>query len=358
MAAVGLMLAACAAPAKKPLVDPFPLRFPLTEVGSLEIDGHVVGQPRAQGDVVYYLTREGDLFAVGIPSRALLWRFKADHPLSSSPEIHGDLVLFHDDAGVLYGAIRPGEALLKKTFVPAVTTAAHIFEGGVVLGTADGMMHTSEPNGDHASVLGLPGPEAGITSGPVPVWDKDGWLHLTLFGRSDARLQAIGKKGRMSWEFRAKGAVPADPVQYGNRLYFGDEARMFYCLNAVTGKVKWRRRLQGSPLHPALVKGNTVAVAASNSVIYLLSRRGGSILSWEGVPSRVVYEPAAAGPIVLVSSASSTVTALDLHTGRRAGQYEASGPLVAGAIWSSPFVVLFVEDDETGRQRIVFLRSR
>ena len=349
--------AAAAGPSRKPLVDPFPLRFPLTEAGSLEIDGHVAGQPRAQGDVLFYLTREGDLIAVGIPSRALLWRFKADHALLSSPEIHGDLVLFHDDAGVLYGAVRPGEALLKRTFAPAVTTAAHIFEGAVVFGTADGMMHSAAPDGDQASALRLPGPEAGITAGPVPVWDDDGWLRLTLFGRSDGRLQAL-RQGRLSWEFTARGAVLADPVQYGDRLYFGDSERMFYGLDARTGKVRWRRRLQGAPLHPAVVRGGTVAVAASNSVVYRLSRRGGSILSWTAVPSRVVHELAAAGPLVLISSASPTVTALDLRTGKRAGRYEAPGPLVAGAVWSPPYVVNFVEDEDSGRQRIVFLRSR
>jgi hypothetical protein len=101
-----------------------------------------------------------------------------------------------------------------------------------------------------------------------------------------------------------------------------------------------------------------VAVAASNSVVYLLSRKGGSILSWEAIPSRVVYELAAAGPLALVSSASPTVTALDLRTGKPAGQYESSGSLVAGAVWSSPYVVLFVDDEASGRQKIVFLRSR
>jgi outer membrane protein assembly factor BamB len=358
LAVAALILAACAAQAHRPLIDPFPLRFPLVEAGTLEIDGHVVGQPRVGDNIVYYLTREGFLTAVAIPSRSVLWRFKADHSLASSPEIHGDFVFFRDDGGVLYGIVPPGEAVLQKKFDPAVTTPAHILEGGVVFGTADGHYMTSEPNGDSATARKLPGPEAGITAGPVPVWDKDGWLHLTLFGRSDARLQAMGKKGRLSWEFRAEGAVTADPVQLGNRVYFGDSERMFYCLDAATGKVKWRRRLQGSALHPALIRGDTVAVAASNSVVYLLSRKGGSILSWEAVPSRVVFEPAGAGPLALVSSASPTVVALDLRTGKRAGQYAASGPLVAGAVWSPPHVVLFVEDEASGRQRIVFLRSR
>ncbi len=270
LAAFGLMLAACAARSVKPRIDPFPLRFPLVEAGTLEIAGHVVGQPRVRDDIVYYATREGTLTAVVVPSRAVLWQSKTEHRLPSSTDVAGDVVLLRD---------------------------------------AD-------------------------------------------------LLRAVDAKGEPQWEFRAGGAIPADPAVAGSRIYFGDSERMFYCLDAATGKVKWRRRLQGAPLHRAVIRGGTIAVAASNSVIYLISRRGGSILYWEAIPSRVVYEPAGAGPLVLVSSASSTVTALDLRTRKRAGQFEAPGPLVAGAVWSPPYVVLFAEDEDTGRQRMVFLRSR
>jgi hypothetical protein len=269
LAALGLTLAACAAQSVKPLIDPFPLRFPLIEAGTLEIEGHIVGQPRVRDNIVYYLTREGYLTAVVIPSRAVLGRSKSElmPPSSSAP--------------------------------------------------------------------------AGIS-----------------FLRDAGLLRAVDAEGQPVWEFQAEGAIQADPAVAGGRVFFGDSGRNFYCLDEATGKVKWRRRLQGAPLHQALIRGNTVAVAASNSVVYLLSRKGGSILSWEAIPSRVVYDLAAAGSLALISSASPTVVALDLGTGKRAGQYSAPGPLAAGAVWSPPYIVLFVEDEASGRQKIVFLRSR
>lgn len=267
----GLLFSSCAASVRRPLVDPFPLRFPLTEVGRLEIDGQIIGRPWARDGILYYRTKGGSSTSVVVSSQALLGR---SSPGPSAPE-------------------------------PSVTT--------------------DEP---------------------------------MSFRLDDGLLQAVDGQGRRLWEFRTGGAVLADPVRSGRRIYFGDSDRMFYCLDAATGKAKWRRRLQGAPLHPAVVRGGTVAVAASNSVVYRLSRRGGSILSWEPVPSRIVYELAAAGPLVLVSSASPTITALDLRTGKRAGQYEAPGPLAAGAVWSPPYVIVFVGDEESGRQKIVFLRSR
>jgi len=277
----GLTLAGCAVPSRRPLVDPFPLRFPLVEVGSLAIEGHVVGQPQAYDGVVSVATDDGFLTEVVVPAGSVLWR-------------------------------RPGPAE----------------EGGSALRSA---------------------PAAGS------VQARPETLLLRVEGN---RLRAFDAGGGMAWEFAAAGAIAAKPAVSSGRVYFGTEGRWFYSLKVATGKAKWRRRLQGAPLHPAVVGDGTVAVPASNSVVYFLSARGGSILAWESVPSRVVYPLAAAGSLVLVSSASPDVTALEIRTGKRAGQYRADGPLAAGAVWSPPYVDLFVEDPETGRQRIVFLRSR
>ncbi len=271
------MLVSCAAHPKTRLIDPFPLRFPLVEAGTLEIDGHIAGQPRARDGIVYYATKEGDLTAVVARSRSILWRRPVD---GADPDSVGQAGSPVDAAG------------------PALK-----IEG--------------------------------------------------------TRLRAIDGADRILWEFAAEGTISVEPVTHDGRVYFGDSDRMFYCLDAATGKVKWRRRLQGAPLHAAVIKGRTVAVAASNSVIYFLSRKGGSILSWQAIPSRVVYEPAVAGPTLLVSSAAEALLAFDLKTARRIGQVVTSGTPTAGALWVPPFVILFEESPEPGgRERIVFLRSR
>ncbi len=269
--AIGLLLSACAVPARRPRVDPFPLRFPLVEAGTLGIEGRVAGQPWAKDGIVYWVTSDGYRTAVVVPSRSVLWR---------------------------------------------------------------------RPDGSEAVPASPEGPE-----GPA-------------FRVEGTRLEAFDGEGGELWEFEAGEAIPAAATLSGGRVYFGASDRTFFCLDSGTGRVKWRRRLQGAPLHPALVVGRTVVVAASNSVVYFLSARAGSILSWETVPSRVVYPLSAAGPIVLVSSSSPEVMALDVKTRKRVGQVLAQGMLAAGAVWSPPYVVLFVEDAESGSQRIVFLRSR
>jgi outer membrane protein assembly factor BamB len=357
--AVGLTLTACAAPAARTLVDPFPLRFPLAEAGTLEIDGHIVGQPQVRGNNLYYATREGCLTVVVIPSRSVLWRFKADQGLVAAPCPSGDVTLIRDAGNVLYGLIRPGRVLFKRTLDKAVTDAVGIIDGGIFAGTVDGRSLTFGLEGDPVHEQPITGSDAVITVGPVPVY-RGAWLDVLLYGRADGWLTAVRPRSGPAWQFRAHGGIRTNPIQAPprNDVLFGDEDRTFYCLDAATGRIRWRRRLQGAPVQPAVIYHGTLAVAASNSVVYRLSGKGGSILSWESVPSRIIHPLVLAGRTLLISSASPELVAHDMRTGERTGRYQAPGPQVAGAVWSTPYVVLFVEDEDSGRQKIVFLRSR
>jgi outer membrane protein assembly factor BamB len=351
-AMLGLAFASCAGSANKPLVDPSAVRFPLVEAGTLEIDGTVVGQPRARDGVVYFATREGFLTAVVVPARQISWRFRADHTVSASPELGENHILLRDDANVLYVLDTRGLLVFKKQIDEAVTSAVRENKGRIFFGTAAGkaLVLDLSAGGEVLWEFTATVPAAAITAGPV--FSDD----LVIFGAADGRLLALDHTGKPVWEFAAAGAIAADPTVADGRLYFGTENRFFYCLNAATGKKRWSRRLQGAPLHPALIHGRRLAVPASNSVVYFLSRRGGSILSWEAVPSRVVHVLTASGPLILVSSAAPNLIAYDFATGKRLGEQLASGPLAAGVLWVPPFIVLVVGDEESGRQRLIFLR--
>jgi len=353
-AMLGLAFASCAGPAKRLLVDPSAVRFPLVEAGTLEIDGTVVGQPRARDGIVYFATREGFLTAVVVPARQILWRFKADQSISVSPELGENHILLRDDANVLYVIDFRGSLVLKKQIDEAVASAVRENKGRIFFGTASGKVIALDlsAGGDQLWEFPAPAPAVAVSAGPVFSGE------LVIFGAANGSLLALGHTGNLVWEFAAKGVISVDPTVADGRLYFGTENRFFYCLNAATGKKSWARRIQGAPLHPALVLGRRLVVSASNSVVYFLSGRGGSILSWESVPSRIVHEIAVAGPLILVSSAGPLFVAYDFATGKRVGQHLASGPLAACALWVSPFIVLVVGDEESGRQRLIFLRPQ
>jgi outer membrane protein assembly factor BamB len=348
---LGVAVISCTVPRKGPLVDPTRVSFPLVEAGTLEIEGTVAGQPRSRDGVVYLATGQGLLTAVVVPARQFFWKFKAEHAVSVSPELGENHILLRDDANVLYLIDFRGALVWKKQIGETVTSAFREENRRGYFGTASGKVIALDLSANGAQAWEYRA-AAAITAGPIFAGS------LVIFGGSDGRLLALDRAGKLVWEFTAKGAIAADPAEAEGRLYFGTEERYYFCLSAVTGKKKWSRRLQGAPLHPALIRGRRLVLAASNSVIYFVSRRGGSILSWEAVPSRVVHDLAAAGPIILVSSGGPNLVALDFSTGKRLGEHLASGPLASGATWVPPFVVLVMGDEGSGRQRLVFLRPR
>jgi outer membrane protein assembly factor BamB len=351
IAAIGLLLGGCSAPVRRPLVDPVRLAFPLSEEGTLEIEGTVIGQPRARDGIVYFTTREGFLTAAVPSAQSILWRFEADKPLACGPELGEGHIIVRDVANTVYVLDTKGSLVFKISLDETVSTTVREVGARIYLGTESGRLLAIDASQAGAQLWDY---QVGsrVTAGPVSAGN------LIVCGAENGRLLALDQAGRLVWEFGAEGAVAADPAVGGGHMYFGTASRFFYCLNAATGQKRWSRRLQGAPLHQALISGRRLALASSNSALYFLSGRGGSILSWEAVPSRILYEPAAAGPLLLVSSANESFSAFDLKTGKRVGQHLAPGPLVAGALWISPFVVLIDEDQGTGRQRLAFLRSR
>ena len=348
---LALALAGSAGPISRQLVDPSAVKFPLIEAGILEIEGTVVGQPRARDGIVYFATADGTLTSVVVPARQVFWRFKAEHAVSASPELGENHLFLRDDGNVLYALDSRGSLVFEKPLGEAVTSAVREYGGRVYFGTAGGNIRALGLSGNGALAWECRA-AAAITAGPVFAGD------LVLFGAAGGRLMAFDQTGKLVWEFAAKGAIAADPAVADGRLYFGTQDRYFYCLNAVTGKKIWSRRLQGAPLQPAVIRGRRIALAASNSVVYFLSSKAGSILSWEAIPSRIIHKIAVAGPFILVSSATPNLLAIDFATGQRAGEHFASGPLAAGALWASPIIVLVTEGEESGRQRLVFLRPQ
>jgi len=351
VAVIGLTLAACAAKGGKTLIDPFPLRFPLVEAAGLDIEGAVVGQPVAGEGVVYYATDDGHLTAAVVPGCDILWRFDAGRPFSSGPELGQDHIAICDAGGTLYLLDRRGSLVFKSDLGPDLTTAVRESRGMLFFGARDGRIAMLDPAAG-GRVVWESRLDAPVCAGPGFAGD------LVLFGTGDGRLLAVDRSGMTVWVFSADGPVSAEVAVDANRLFFGTENRRFYCLNVKKGKTVWSRRLQGAPVHPAVVRDGTLAFPASNSVVYVLSRRGGSILSWETVPSRILFPLSFTAPSVLVSSVDANIVAFDISAGRRMGQHLAPGPLVAGALWVPPFTVAFIEGLETGRHRMVVLRSR
>ena len=159
----------------------------------------------------------------------VLWRFKGDVPVRSSPAVVG---------------------------------------GRVYLGT-----------GDHR-VVALDA-ETGErvwereVSGPVdwPVAVAGG---LVFVGLRDGRVLALdGDTGNLRWEFRTSGPIHGSPAVDQGELYIGSDDFGIYALDAMTGEERWMYRTGGRVTSSPAANEEVVAVTSEDKYLYVLDRSTG-----------------------------------------------------------------------------------
>jgi outer membrane protein assembly factor BamB len=334
----------------RPNMAPRPeaLNFPLREAGALGFEGTLAGEVTDRYGTAWFATDEGDVYAIEIRAMRILWKFRAEAPVATSPEPGDDLVWVRDAANTIYGLDREGRPAFRTDSAGPVTTSVREHGGRIYFGCADGRIAALDiqEKGKHVWEF-----EAGsaVVSGPA---FSDG---LAIFATDDGRLLALDDGGRRKWTLSTKGAVRVTAVVSDGWLYFGTSERYFCKVRAATGKQEWAFRLAGTPLRTPVVTGRRLLFPASDSVMYCLSAGNGEILWWQSFPARVVHALVVSDGVVLVSGLSREVVGYDVGGGFRVGGYTAAGEIATGPAWASPDLLVIETDPGTGRQRMAFL---
>jgi outer membrane protein assembly factor BamB len=128
----------------------------------------------------------------------------------------------------------------------------------------------------------------------------------------------------------------------GTRIFAGNQSGAFFCLDARTGQVVWRKLGAGAFDGQPLVVSGMVLAGTTGGLLYAFRESDGEILWSHQTTASLDGRPVAANGLVLVTSNNNTLVALDLQTGawrwsyRRevpSGRFQVKGcptPLVVG----------------------------
>ena len=322
--------------------------FPLVETGTVAVDGSFAGPARIRGDVLYLSTQEGLVYAVGMTSRRILWRFASKDPQPEAPEIGKDYVYVRDAPGLLIALDTHGRAALTLKLPARPATSVREYRGRLYFGSGDGRLICLDPGAGGGPVWDFK------ASGPVVAGPEFSGERIFV---ADARgkFYAVDLVGKRLWTFDPGSPVTAAPASAGGRVYFGTAAGDFYALDEATGKKKWIFRLGAAPSHPACVSGDRLVLAAANSVVYCFSARGGEILWWRNVPARIVHAPVVANGTVLLTGLGPGLMGVDLATGKPSGLFGLDEEPVAEPVWIPPRLAVLESPAPDGRSRIALL---
>ncbi|HEX7560229.1 MAG TPA: PQQ-binding-like beta-propeller repeat protein [Usitatibacter sp.] len=285
----------------------------------------VVSSPVMQGNVVFFGSDDGNVYAVDAASGRQLWKRATGGPVSASPAVEGDTLYVGSFDGRFY-ALNARTGAIRWKFA---TGGERRFE-------AKGL-HGWQP----ASQTYLD-PFDIFLSSPVVA------AGAVYFGSGDGNLYALdAASGELKWKFHTADVVHASPAYADGVLYFGSWDSWFYAVDARTGAEKWRfhggedaliHNQVGFQSSAAVVNG-VVYVGCRDSNLYALdAATGKEKWRFNNAGSWVITSPAVTqGNVVFATSDSSLFHVLDAETGKPLAKvqgkaYMFASPAVAGGV--------------------------
>lgn len=370
-AAAVLALGACSkdkdAEPPAELVD-FDAKVAIERVWSANVGGsddplRLALAPALDGERLYAAGEGGDVYAFDASSGRTLWRTDTKLALSAGPGAGEGLVAVGTSDGLLIaldaatGAKRwearlTGEVLAK----PAISATA------VVVRTVDGHVRALSPaDGRELWADDEVVPRLSLRGTAPPVIAGD----TVVCGFDNGRVAAYGlATGDVLWETAVtppRGRTELErlvdidgAVRVSGRDVFvaGFQGRIAM-LALDSGQIWWARDLSS---HRGLaVEGETVYVAAADSVVQALRRRDGTpVWSNDQLVRRGVTAPAVDGDAIVVADFEGYAHWLDKTTGELLGRVAVGGARVTNAPVAGNGLV-YVQNDEG---RLVALRAR
>jgi outer membrane protein assembly factor BamB len=281
-------------PATRRNLDP-----PLREAWSIDTHALIEFPPALADGVAYVVNKYGNVKAVRLRDRQVLWERDTD-PRDAGKPTDVTAPVYHD--GLVFFAYVDGELLATHadTGKPAWRRDLH----------------------------------SHLESSPMAVGGK---LYI---GDDNTDVVALrDRDGRVLWRFNSPGAIKASPSFHDGRVYVADYEGAMFCLEAASGKPVWRTNTTKVPpfgqggfySSPALAFGRVYA-ARDDGTVFAFDRESGRV-DWFFPTHAFVYgSPAVAKvpgtpPTVYIGSYDDHLWALDARSGRPRWRFPVGGPV-------------------------------
>jgi outer membrane protein assembly factor BamB len=280
-----------------------------TATGNLRFDlladDWVRARPLIDGQRVYFATMAGTLvgLAIGGPKPTIRFRKKvSDHPILADLTLHQNRILLNDSDLYAHCFDTDGTERWRKSLIGSFVKAGNRIMTDQIAG---GAYYQSKPT----AVQGL-----------------------VYFGSPNRFVYAVNAQtGRERWKFEMGASVSGSPVYDGGRLFVGQQGGedAFYCLNANTGQPHWTQGI-GWVWGSANVSGGRVFIPGIDGYANALDAKTGALLWRYRLDRSVCSEPAVDSTQVFFGSWDHYLYAFDKKTGALNWKFQLSGGTDSG----------------------------
>ena len=156
---------------------------------------------------------------------------------------------------------------------------------------------------------------------------------MVIAGSPDRFIHALDHEtGKEIWRFENRGQIPAAPIYYDGKIYFGQQGGTpdYYCISAATGKLIWKRELGWGWASANAIDGK-VYVPTVSGWVYCLDANTGET-TWEYNTENGCYPaPAIEGDVVVFGSWKLLYFGFNKDTGEKLWEADIQGNPDSGA---------------------------
>jgi len=302
-------------------------------IWKFKAEDSIYSSPAIFEGVAYFGSHDGNLYAVDITTSEALWVFNTDDRVISSPAISNGAAYFGSDDGNLYAVdITTGEVLWVFNTGDWVSSSPAISDGMVFFGSYDGFLYAVDAQtGEEVwrfEVAGLDDPDSGlhkaVSSSPAI---SNG---VVLFGSNQAGgaskelfFYAVDvKTGQKLWEYPICNSMTS-PVVYEGSVYFGGFFN-FFGLDIESGSIVMTLFFDTNIISPAAVFDGVVYFGCDFGLLHAVDLRTVTE-KWNfysGSVTPISTAPSVADGVVYFGSNNGLLSALDIQTGQALWEFE------------------------------------
>jgi len=287
-------------------------------------DEPVTTTPVVAGDMVVFGCRDGRLYAVDEATGEERWRHTSGEGIGASPLRLDAMIIAADYAGdVVALDMESGASVWKAALGTRVTSTPAALEGEIVVGGYDGSARAlSAQTGRELWRVRTGGRiRASVAA------DKDAFYVPSY----DGGLYALARgSGHRRWVARPGGAVASSPAVAGGRVVVGGQ-RGLHAYDTASGEVVWTAATGGAVNGAVAIEGARVYAGCDDGHVYCVDAATGEVMWKTATGDKVFARPLVAGDAVVVGSYDNQLYGLDAETGAIRARLD-----MGAAIFSSP----------------------
>lgn len=307
-------------------------------------------------------------------SLKVLWKFKTDDQVKSSPVIVGDRVFIGSSDGKMYAIeLANGSQVWAYEAPDAIEATPCVIDGSVFFGCSDGLLYaldagtgsfkwkyetegeilgaanwTRSPDGEKIWILvgsydNILHCVDSATGEAVWTYETDNYINgspavddqKTVFGGCDALIHVVSlTDGSKVSEIDGGSYIAASAAFVDGQVYVGNYDNVFIRADIAAGKIIWEYKDSDSPFFSSPAIGeDVVVVGGRDKCVHCLGRDDGKAVWTFQTLGEVDSSPAICGDKIVVGSEDGRLYMIRLSDGSKVWSYE-----IGQAVTSSPAV--------------------